>query len=427
MIKATLGLFLLLFAASIPVAAVLGLLGLALGGMYSLMPIHRAIGEIAWGAGTDFILFAVPLYIMMGELLLRSGVADRMYEAMRHWLSWLPGGLMHSNIGACAMFAATSGSSVATAATIGTVSLPQQKRHGYNERLFLGTIAAGGTLGILIPPSINAILYGYLADVSVPKLYLASFIPGFTLAALFMLTTWIACLVRPEWGGARIASTWAERISSLKHLGPPLLIFLIVIGSIYSGLATPTESAALGVLASLALVLWNRQFSWKVMRETFEGTMRTTAMVQLIVLGAFFLNFVFSSIGLTRTVVEFIRALGWEPYWMLFAIILFYILLGCFMDAMAMMITTVPIVVPIVVVLGFDPVWFGVLVIVLCETGMVTPPFGINLFVVQSVRGRGSLDDVIIGVSPFIVTLFVMLGLLVVFPGIAMWLPTQLR
>jgi len=293
MINTTLGLFLLLFAASIPVAAVLGLLGLALGGLYSSLPIHRAIGEVAWGAGTDFILFAVPLYILMGELLLRSGVADRMYEAMRHWLSWLPGGLMHSNIGACTMFAATSGSSVATAATIGTVALPQQKRHGYNERLFLGSIAAGGTLGILIPPSINAILYGYLAEVSVPQLYLASFIPGFTLAALFMLTILIACLLRPAWGGKRETSSWHERRASLAHLVPPLFIFLLVIGSIYSGFATPTESAALGVLASLGLVAWNRRLSWKVMRESFEGTMRTTAMVQLIVLGAFFLNFVF--------------------------------------------------------------------------------------------------------------------------------------
>jgi C4-dicarboxylate transporter, DctM subunit len=427
MIKATLALFIVLFAASVPVAAVLGLLGLALANLYSFLPIHRAIGEVAWGAGTDFILFAVPLYILMGELLLRSGVADRMYDSMRHWLSWLPGGLMHSNIGACAMFAATSGSSVATAATIGTVSLPQQRREGYHERLFLGTIAAGGTLGILIPPSINTILYGYLADVSVPQLYLASFIPGFLLAALFMVTIWLACLVRPQWGGRRKASTWEERISSLRHLLPPLGIFVLVIGSIYSGLATPTESAALGVLASLALVVWNRRLSWQVIREAFEGTMRTTAMVQLIVLGAFFLNFVFSSIGLTRTVVEFIRGLGWEPYWMLFAIIVFYLVLGCFMDAMAMMITTVPIVVPIVVALGFDPVWFGVLMIVLCETGMVTPPFGINLFVVQSVRGQGSLDDVIIGVAPFIATLLVMIGLLVAFPGIALWLPGQLR
>jgi tripartite ATP-independent transporter DctM subunit len=426
-IGTSISLFFALLVASIPVAAVLGLLGLSLAQLYSFIPIHRAIGEVAWAAGTDFILFAVPLYILMGELLLRSGVADRMYESMRHWLSWLPGGLMHSNIGACALFAATSGSSVATAATIGTVALPQQRRHGYNERLFLGTIAAGGTLGILIPPSINTILYGYLAEVSVPKLYLASFIPGFLLAGLFMLTTLIACLLRPAWGGRHARSTWHDRLASLPHLGPPLVIFLIVIGSIYSGLATPTESAALGVVASLGLAAWYRKLSWRVLREAFEGTLRTTAMVQLIVLGAFFLNFVLSSIGLTRATVAYIQGLGLEPYWMIFAIVVFYVILGCFMDAMAMMITTVPIVVPIVHALGFDLVWFGVLMIVLCETGMVTPPFGINLFVVQSVRRRGSLDDVIVGVAPFILTLFVMLALLVAFPQIALWLPQAVQ
>src|SRR5216110_1669580 len=202
--------------------------------MYSFLPIHKAIGEIAWGAGTDFILFAVPLYILMGELLLRSGVADRMYEAMRHWLSWLPGGLMHSTIGACAMFAATSGSSVATAATIGTVSLGEVEKRGYSERLFLGTIAAGGTLGILIPPSINMIVYGVLTDSSIPRLYLAGIIPGLVLASLFSLTVLIACLLRPELGGRRTRTDWKARIRALPDLIPPLVIFLAVIGSIYA-------------------------------------------------------------------------------------------------------------------------------------------------------------------------------------------------
>ena len=237
----------------VPIAAVLGILALVLAWMYSPMPLHRALGDIYWTNSTDFILVAIPLFIMMGEILLRSGIAERMYGALLKWLSWLPGGLMHSNVGACTIFAATSGSSIATAATVGTVAIPQARKGGYNERLFLGTLAAGGTLGILIPPSINMIVYGLLTNTSVPQLYLAGFVPGLMLAGLFMVTVLIACLIRPAWGGRPERSSWADRLASLPDLIPPMLIFLAVVGSIYAGLATPTEAASLGVVAALLL------------------------------------------------------------------------------------------------------------------------------------------------------------------------------
>ena len=245
-----------MIALAIPIGAALGLLGVGLGLVFSPVALDRALGEIFWRSSNDFLIVAVPMFVLLGELVLRAGIAKRMYDALGHWLSWLPGGLMHTNVGSCAMFAATSGSSVATAATLGTVAMPECERHGYNRRLFLGTLASGGTLGILIPPSINLIVYGLLTNTSVPKLYLAGFLPGILLALLFMGTVLVACLVRPDFGGEPVRSSWRARFHSLVDLLPPLFLFLLVIGSIYAGLATPTEAAALGVIGALVLSVW---------------------------------------------------------------------------------------------------------------------------------------------------------------------------
>ena len=416
-----------LLALSVPVAAALGVLGLALGEIYSIMPLHLAIGDSFWQYGTDFLLLAIPMFILLGELLLRSGIAARMYAALAQWLSWLPGGLMHSNIGSCAMFAATSGSSVATAATIGTIALPEVRRHGYNEPLFLGTIAAGGTLGILIPPSINLIIYGLLTNTSVPDLYLAGFIPGFMLAGLFMLTVLSFCLIFPRWGGEPIKTSWAQRIKGLPHLIPPLLVFGVVVGTIYAGVATPTEAASLGVVFALLLAAYYRSLTLTMLRDAVEGTMKTTAMVMLIILAAIFLNFILAAIGLTQQLTAFIAGLGLGPTYTMLVIILFYLVLGCFMETLSMLITTAPLVTPIVVALGYDPVWFGILLTVLLETALITPPVGVNLYVVQGIRTRGALNDVIAGTLPFVGTMFVMLALLMLFPQIALWLPSAMR
>jgi tripartite ATP-independent transporter DctM subunit len=414
---------LVLMALAIPVAATLGLLGLVLEGAYSQLPLIRAMGEVSWSASNEFLLVSVPLFILLGEILLRAGFAERMYGSLIHWVSWLPGGLMHSNVATCGIFAATSGSSVATAATVGTVALPQARRFGYNERVFLGTLAAGGTLGILIPPSINMIIYAVLTNTSVPKLYLAGIVPGILLMLLFMLVVVALCVARPEWGGQRVTATWPERIRGLAHLLPPAGIFLVVVGSIYAGIATPTEAASLGVLAALALAWWKGRLSLAMVRDAVEGTMKTTAMVMLIILAAYFLNFVMSGIGLTTALTAFIEGLGFPPLWMLVAVIVFYVALGCFMETLSMMITTIPIIAPVMFKLGYDPVWFGIVVILLIETALVTPPVGLNLFVVQNLRRAGSMNDVIIGTLPFVAALFVMLALLAVFPGLATWLP----
>jgi len=423
MVWTALGILIVLLALAVPVAAGLGFLGIALSEIYSRLPLTLAIGEVAWATSNNFLLVAIPFFVLLGEILLRSGMAERMYNALVLWVPWLPGGLMHSNIAACAMFAATSGSSVATAATIGTVAMGEIKKHGYSERLFLGTIAAGGTLGILIPPSINMIVYGVLTDSSIPKLYLAGFIPGLVLAGLFSLTVLFICLLRPELGGRRTRTDWKARIRALPELIPPLLIFLAVIGSIYAGLATATESAALGVIAALGVAAWHRRLTVKMLLQAFEGTMRTNAMIMAILIAAYFLNFVISSIGLTAQVNRLVTGLGLTSTELLLAVIVFYLILGCFMETLSMMVATVPIIAPIMFKAGYDPIWFGILIVILMETAMITPPVGINLYVVQGLRKRGRIDDVIIGAAPFVVAMLVMIAILSYWPSLALWLP----
>ena len=334
MLKTSLFLLLILIALSLPIAAALGILGLILDQMYAFLPLHRAMGEVAWSSSTEFLLVAIPLFILMGELLLRTGIAQSVYRSVSTWLSWLPGGLMHSNIGACASFAAISGSTVATAATIGTVAIPEMDKMRYSRKLFLGTLASGGTLGILIPPSINMIIYGALTNTLIPKLYLAGIIPGLILAFLFSVTVVIACLVRPELGGTKVHFSWRDRFRTLPDLIPPFFIFLIVIGSIYTGFATPTESAALGVLSSLILAAGRRRLTWKVIAESIEGAMQTSAMIMLIIVAAFFLNLVLASIGLPQAISEFVIELGYSSAVSLFLIILLYLFLGLFLETL---------------------------------------------------------------------------------------------
>jgi len=418
-------LLLLLVGLGIPVAAALFFLGVILGDLYAFLPPLPALGDIAWSTSTEFLLISVPLFILMGEVLLRAGLADDMYRALAPLLARIPGGLMHTNIASCALFAATSGSSVATAATVGTVAMPNMERYGYGRGLFLGSIAAGGTLGILIPPSINMILYGVLTEVSVGDLYLAGLMPGILLALLFSGTVAVACLLRPSLGGRR--AEFDATPALLCALLPIAALFLLVVGSIYAGLATPTEAAALGLLGALALAGTRRALTLRTLLDAFEGTMRTTAMVMLIVLAAYFLNFVMVNIGLTRAVVGVVQDLGWPPLGVLLAIVSLYLLLGCFMDTLSLMIATTPIVVPIVVALGYDPVWFGVLFMILIEAALITPPVGMNLFVVQAVRGGGEFREVALGALPFLLAMLAMIALLIAVPQLAMFLPALAR
>ena len=418
---------LILVLAAVPVAAVLGILSFALDEIHMGGAIQAGIGEIVWDKSKEFILVAVPMFILLGEIMLRAGIARRMYGAVIEWLSWLPGGLMHANIGSCAIFAASSGSSVATAATVGTVAYPEIEARKYNESLFLGSLAAGGTIGILIPPSINLILYGLLTDTSVPELYLAGIIPGIILSSLFMAVIVFACLFRRQWGGTKVETTWKKRWSTLPHLLPPIVLFCAVVGSIYGGVATPTEAASIGVVMALIIAALFKTLSFKMLRDAFEGTMRTTAMIMIIVFAAIFLNVVLGFMGVTQAMLNFIRDLGLTPVETILLLVLFYLLIGMFMETLSMMLTTVPVVFPIVMALNvpeFSDVWFGILITVLMEAALITPPIGVNLYVVQGIRTRGGeFNDVAKGAIPFVFAMLAMIFLLIWYPSLATWLP----
>jgi len=418
---------LVLIAAAVPVAAVLGILTFSLDELFMGGRLTPAIGEFVWDKSKEFILVAVPMFILLGEIMLRAGIGRRMYNAVIQWLSWLPGGLMHANIGSCTIFAATSGSSVATAATVGTVAYPEIEKRHYNERLFLGSLAAGGTLGILVPPSINLIIYGLITDTSVPELYLAGIIPGVALSILFMGTIIIACLMRPQWGGDKVETSWAERIRVLPDLLPPLILFAAVVGSIYAGVATPTEAASIGVVIALVIAAFFKALNWQMLKESFEGTMRTTAMIMLIIFAAVFLNLVLGFMGVTQTIIAYIDALGLSPVETILVIVLFYLILGMFMETLSMMLTTVPIVFPIIKAMQvpeFSDVWFGILITLLMEAALITPPIGVNLYVVHGIRTRGGkFNDVAYGAIPFVFAMLLMIGILIAYPQIAIWLP----
>ena len=417
---------LVLVVSAVPVAAVLGILSLSLDEIFMNGRRSLMLGDFIWHQSKEFILVAIPMFILLGEIMLRAGIAQRMYNAVIQWLSWLPGGLMHAKIGCSAIFAASSGSSVATAATVGTVAYPEIEKRNYNESLFLGSLAAGGTIGILIPPSINLIIYGLLTDSSVPELYLAGIIPGIILSTLFMAVIILTCLFRPSWGGSPVKTTWAERIRTLPDLLPPILLFCAVVGSIYMGLATPTEAASIGVVFALIIAAVNRSLNFKMLRDAFEGTMRTTAMIMLIILAAVFLNFVLGFIGVTQAILQGIEALGLTPMETMLIIIVFYLLLGMFMETLSMLLTTVPVVFPIVMHMGFDPIWFGIMITVLMETALITPPIGVNLYVVHGIRTRGGkFNDVSIGAAPFVIAMLVMIALLLIYPQVAVWLPEK--
>ena len=417
---------LVLVISAVPVAAVLGILSLSLDEMIMRGRRSLMMGDFVWEQTIEYILVAIPMFILLGEIMLRSGIAVRMYNAVIQWISWLPGGLLHANIGSSAIFAASSGSSVATAATIGTVAYPEIEKRRYNESLFLGSIAAGGTLGILIPPSINLIIYGLLTDSSVPELYLAGIFPGLMLAGLFMAVIVIACLRNPQWGGQKVETSWGQRIRVLPDLLPPVLLFVAVVGSIYAGVATPTEAASIGVVFALIIAAWNRALNFSMLLEAFEGTMKSTATIMLIILAAVFLNFVLGFMGITQAILGAIEAMGLTPMQTMLVIVAFYLVLGMFMETLSMMLTTIPVVFPIVTHMGFDPIWFGILITVLMETALITPPIGINLYVVHGIRERGgNFNDVSIGAVPFVFAMLAMIGLLLAFPGIATWLPNQ--
>ncbi|MGM0560945.1 MAG: TRAP transporter large permease [Pseudomonadota bacterium] len=413
-----------LLALSIPVGIVLFLLGFGIDQFFSGFPLMRGLGQVVWSSSNSSTLIAIPFFVLLGEILVRGGIAERTYAALDKWFSWLPGGLVHANIGTATMFSATSGSSVATAATVATVAMPQAEKLGYDPRLFSGAIAAGGTLGILIPPSINLIVYGFLTETSIPQLFVAGLVPGLLMAAIFVLVTALICWFRPALGGPSRSFSWRERLASLTQLIPVLLLFVVVVGSIYAGWATPTESAAVGVAMALLIATGNRGVHLQMLRHCLLGTVRITAMIMLVIIGAYFLNFTLASAGLGRELTSLINSYNLSPMGTLLLVICIYIVLGFFIETLSLMVATIPIIVPIMAQMGFDKLWLGILLIVLIEMALITPPVGLNLYVVQGARQKGNLSEVMVGAIPYVLVMLLMVALLVLIPDLALWLPS---
>lgn len=417
-------LLLALLAAGISVAVAIFTVATTGVLMYLNTSLLFNFGNNLWATLNDFLLTAIPLFILLGEILLRCGITERMYGALSVWMQRMPGGLLHTNIGASTVFSAMSGSSVATAATIGTVALPAFQQRGYNERLALGSLAAGATLGILIPPSINMIIYGAITNTSIGKLFIAGILPGLALAAAFSATIYLYAVFKPGVAGqGEPPASWSEKMAALKDLLPPAFVFFIVMGSIYSGWATPTEAAALGVVAALLVAAQRRKLTLAMLHECFLSMARTTAMLLLIIVGAYFMNYVVGILGIPAALSRWVSDLGLSPLTLILMLVVFYLVLGCFLETLSMMIATVPIVVPLVMQFGFDPVWFGIFLVLMMEISLITPPVGMNLYVVQGVRGRGPITDVMLGSLPFMLVMLLFVFAIIAWPQAVLWLP----
>jgi C4-dicarboxylate transporter, DctM subunit len=410
----------------LPIAVSMAAVGIV-GGILAYGPAFmNSIAPVVWGVHNENLLTSIPLFVLMGELLLRSGIADRMYGAIAAWLGRLPGGLLHTNVGCSALFAATSGSSVATAATIGTVALPSLQRRGYSMKLALGSVAAGGTLGILIPPSVNMIVYGSMTETSIGKLFIAGIVPGILLTGAFMLfIAGYALITHTDIREEKLPLR--ERVRLLKDLIPPLVVFMIVMGGLYSGFATTTESAALGLVTAMFFTWRAGKLQWEVMQNCFIQTAKTSGMILLIITAAFILNLALSLTGVAEAMTKWVTSFGFSATVILLILIVFYLILGMFMDVLSMQVATVPITFPIVTALGVDPVWFGIFIVLMCEIGLITPPVGMNLFVVHGIRpDKGSISDAIWGALPYAVIMILFTLLLIAFPAIVTWLPSRM-
>lgn len=421
-ILALTGVFLVFFGAGVYIAAVLGLLGILVGLTFSDRPWWAFAGQTLWGPSSNFVLVAVPLFLLMGEILLRAGLSDRLYKALNIWLNRLPGGLLHTNIISCAVFSAISGSSVATAATMGSVALPYFNGTRYNQRMVLGSLAAGGALGNLIPPGITFIIYGLITETSVGALYIAAVLPSILVTGLFVLVIlahgMLHPLDRPPPLPLRL------KLKALLDLIPTMVLMFLVLGSIYAGYATPTEAAALGVVGAAGFAALEGKLSFRLLNASAEATARNTALLGLIIFGAYLLNYLLTTINVPQALAGFIAGLPLPPWAIMALILALYLALGTFMEGFSMIITTIPVVFPIVTALGYDPIWFGVMVTMLVEIAQISPPDGTVMYVLQGMRPRpGPITDVFVGVTPFLGAYLLAVVLLMIWPGIALWLP----
>ncbi|MFK7874592.1 MAG: TRAP transporter large permease [Paracoccaceae bacterium] len=422
-ILAFVALFILLVL-TVPIGFAMGLCGLAgMSMIIGLAPSLSLFGTTVYETTVTYDLSIVPLFVLMGAVAARSGLSQELYGAFNAWFGAFRGGLALATVGACGAFAAICGSSVATAATMSKVALPEMKRYNYGDDLATGSVAAGGIIGILIPPSVVLVLYGVLTETSIGDLFIAGFLPGVLTILGFMLVVVIVTRLNPAIGPAGPRVSLGEKFAALGRTWAIILLFALVIGGIYFGVFTPTEAAGIGAVGAFVISALRRRLSLGNIREALMETVTTTAMIFTILIGALTLNNLMVFSGIAGALSGFVSGLDMHPMAVMAVILLIYLVMGCFLDALAMILLTVPIFFPIITDLGFDPVWFGVIVVMVVELGLITPPIGMNVFVIKGMVPDVKLSAIYKGVIPFVIAQFVLIIMVFLIPGIALWLP----
>lgn len=422
-----LGVLFLLLGAGVWVG--IALMGVAWVGMelFTSRPVGDAMLTTIWRSSSSWTLTALPLFIWMGEILYRTRLSEDMFKGLAPWMARMPGGLMHTNVVGCTVFAAVSGSSAATLTTVGKMSIPELRKRGYPERQIVGTLAGAATLGLMIPPSMTLIVYGVTTSESITRLFMAGLVPGLVLAGLFM--GWIALqpLVSKDWAPKREpASSFGEKLRNSRYLFPLFALIAVVIGSMYMGYATATEAAAIGVMGSFALAAIQGSLNWQSFSQSLLGAVQTSAMIALILAGAAFLSLTMGFTGLPRALAEWIGGMGLTKTQLLLALLVFYIIIGCFLDGISSVVLTMAVVEPLVRQAGIDILWFGIFVVVVVEMAQITPPIGFNLFVLQGMT-KHPIGYIARAAFPLFIIMVIMVFILIAFPQLATWLPDQIK
>ena len=419
---------LILLAGGVWIAISLGIVGWVALEFFSPAPAGSLLASTVWDSSWNWALTALPLFVWMGEILFRTRLSQDMFMGLSAWLSWLPGRLVHVNIVGCGIMAAVAGSSAVTCATVGRISLPELKARGYDERMILGTLAGSGTLGLLIPPSIMLIVYGVISQQSISRLFMAGILPGLMIIALFMAYVMIWSWLRPNLTPAETETlSLRDKVWRSRYLIPVMLLIFAVLGSIYGGYATPTEAATVGVIGSLIIAAASRSLTRRAFMETLLGAVRTSCMITFILVAAAFLSMAMGFTGIPRHLATWVDSLQLSPYALLAVLGVFYLILGCFLDGVSMLVLTAAVVLPMVEAAGIDLLWFGIFAVIVVEAAQITPPVGFNLFVLQGMSGRDILH-ITRAAAPFFVLMMVGLVIITVFPQIVTILPqTMMR
>lgn len=386
----------------------------------------NALGLVSWGAADSYTLSAIPLFVLMAEILLGSGLSSRLYAALSPLMRRLPGGVLNTNIFGCAIFAAVSGGSASTAAAIGTVALPELGRLGYDKRLAAGSLAAGGTLGILIPPSITMIVYSTFTETSIPKLFMAGIVPGLLLAGLYLVYIMLRSTLNPSLAPKAAAGSGPSVVKTIVDLLPFVTLITLVMGSIYGGLATPTEAGAIGAVSAVVIAAAYRTLSMAALKVALRRTLVMSGNILFIVFVSMIFAYVTTLSGIGEALAGWLRDAGLSRLGFLLLALVFYAVLGCFMEGLGMIAITIPIIFPTLAVYGIDPIWFGIYIVVLVELGQLTPPLGVILFVVAGTWNELKVEDVVAGTAPFFAIIVAFILLLIAFPDLALWLPGRM-